>query len=112
MQAGQLRGRITFAVRSTGVDEYGNGESAFVDQFTVAARVQFLRGGENVMAERLQGNQPVVITVRASSDTRQITTDWRATDAHDPELVYNVRSASPGERRDYIDLLCQVGVPA
>jgi head-tail adaptor len=62
------------------------------------------------MAARLEGNQPVVITVRASSDTRRITTDWRAVDARDASHVFNVRSTSPGERRDYIDILCQLGV--
>lgn len=111
MQAGQLRDRVTFALRSSGTDEFGNGEGDFADQFTVWARVQYLRGGEDVMAARLQGNQPVVITVRASTDTRRITTDWRATDERDATRVFNVRSASPGERRDSIDLLCQSGVP-
>lgn len=110
MQAGKLRDRVTFAKRQASSDEYGNDESTFVDQFTVAAEVIYLQGGEQVMAARLDGRQPVVLTVRASTQTRLIETDWRATDARDAERVFNVRSIKPSERRDHIDVLCEAGV--
>jgi len=108
IRAGQLRDRITFEERRDQADDgFGNVLTAFEEQFTVWARKQYLRGGENVMASRLEGNQPVVITVRRSSDTLRITTDWRARQGDD---VLNIRSVTPAESRDAIDLLCERGV--
>jgi hypothetical protein len=75
----------------------------------VFARRQFVRGGEDVMAARLEGRQPVVLTVRKSTDTDDITTDWRATDAR-TGAVYNIRTVQPSEDRAWIDLLCESGV--
>lgn len=49
----------------------------YVMQFTVAAHVQYLRGGEAVMAARLQSKQPAIITVRRSAQAREITSEWR-----------------------------------
>lgn len=110
MRAGQLRERVTFAVRGTGADDgYGNTLGAWSDQFTVSARVKPLRGGETVLADRLAGRQPVVITVRRSDSTATITPDWRAEDARSG-TVYNIRAVTPGERHDLIDLLAESGV--
>lgn len=111
MTAGRLRERITFSERETGSgvpDGYGNYEGQWVFRFTVAARKRYLRGGEEVLGQRLQGTQPVLLTVRSSLETRQITTDWRATDARTGEH-YNIRTISPGERRDYLDILVEAG---
>lgn len=107
--AGQLRERVTFAKRTIVDDGYGNTAGPFADQFTVWARMQFLRGGEEIMASRLGGKQPVVITVRHSPDAEQIATDWHVRNAATGE-VYNVRSVTPDERRAFIDILCERGV--
>lgn len=112
MTAGLLRERIAFSEREVGVsaaDGYGNFEGGWGYRFTVAARKRYLRGGEQVIGQRLQGTQPILLTVRASSDTRRITADWRATDARSGEH-YAIRSVSPAERRDYIDILVQAGI--
>jgi SPP1 family predicted phage head-tail adaptor len=110
MPAGKLNERITFAVRGTGTDGYGNEESGFVDQFTVWAGFKALRGGEDVIAARLEGRQPVVLTLRRSSEALRITTGWRATDARG--AIYNIRAVTPDEKRQFIDLLCEAGVAA
>ena len=89
--AGALRHRITFAQRDTTADEYGNMTENWVDKFTVWANIIPKHGGEQVMAEQLAGRQPVVIRVRASPDTSQITTDWKATD--ETGRAYNLRTA-------------------
>lgn len=111
MQAGQLKDRVTFSVRASTGDEYGNPTTGgFVDQFTVYARVQYLRGSEPVVAARLQGVQPVVVTVRRTPETDQIKADWRIVDVNDASRVFNIRSVTPGDDRDLIDLLCEAGV--
>jgi head-tail adaptor len=80
MHCGDLRERIVFEARVAVDDAAGAREGEFIDQFTLAARIQPLRGGEEVMAQRLEGVQPVIILVRASTISRRIAADWRARD--------------------------------
>lgn len=117
--AGDLREKITFAQRedlsanSPAGDDYGGVMGDFVDRFTVRARVRPLKGGEDVMQSRLAGKQPVIITVRQSSDTLQIGADWRATDARDG-TVYAITAppANTDERNKFLDILAVVGEAA
>lgn len=108
MDAGQLNERFAFDRRGTSADGYGNTESTWIEQFRCAVRRQMLRGGENVMAARLEGRDPAIITVRRSVLTRQITADWRCRDTRSDD-VFNIRSITPRESRDYIDLLVERG---
>jgi head-tail adaptor len=76
----------------------------------VAASVQAKLGGENVTAARLAGQQPWLIVVRQSAETRQVTTDWRARDVRAGTL-FNIRSiADPDAGRTWFEILCQSGV--
>lgn len=115
MGAGELRHRITFDKREdVNPDaplDLGNVQSAFVEQFTVWAAVQAKLGGETVTAARLTGQQPVNITVRQSSLTKQIGTDWRARD--NAGTVYAIRSIiDPEDDGAYFEILTQTGVAA
>lgn len=112
MSAGARRHRIIFSKRAIVDDGAGNPVSGdFADQFTVWTRVQVLKGGEGVLAARLQGTQPVVLSVLAYPDTTKlITTDWRGVDADDATKVYNIRAVTPNENNFDIDLLCEQGV--
>ena len=94
------------------VDELGNpvpGAGGWQTQFSVRAAYRHLRGGESVIAARLQGQHTQVITVRASAQTRQITTDWRLVDARDG-TVFNIRDVTAETDRQWISLLCERGV--
>jgi SPP1 family predicted phage head-tail adaptor len=111
---GDLRHTMSFSMPDEISDEYGNVSTGWQDMFTVHAQITPRLGGETVEAARLQGRQPVVMRVRYSPDTKQIRTDWRATDAQSG-IVYNVRSvtdASMGNSRhgQWIDLLAEAGV--
>ncbi len=108
--AGDLRERFTFAKRTDTPDEYGNPVAGgWIDQFTVWAAVKPLKGGEGVQAARLAGSQPVIITVRYSSQTRQISPAWRATDAR-TGVEYNITSAADMQRdRQFIDIMAVAG---
>lgn len=103
--AGRLDERVTFQKRGTAADGYGGMETSWSDQFTVWGGFLHLRGGETVLSARLEGVHPAVIRVRASSDTTQITTDWRAVC---DGVVYSIRDVSPVERA-FIDLLVAAG---
>lgn len=110
MRAGTLRERVTLQKRSVQAnDGYGNTLSDFADQFSVDARIAPLKGGETVLAARLTGTQPVVVTVRRSSSTVLIDTDWRLVDAR-AGTIYNIRAVTPDEKKRHIDLLCEAGV--
>lgn len=115
MSAGDLRHRVTFAERDSVEDEFGNVSTGWVDRFTnIAANITPRLGGETVEAARLAGRQPVVIRVRQSQDTRQIRTDWKATNVH-TGTEYNIRTAVDPHEGDvehgkWIDMLAEAGV--
>ena len=109
MKAGELRQRFSFAFRQTTNDGLGNEQGEWVDQFTAWGKRVVLRGGEQVMADRLGGREPAIITIRASNQARQVTTDWRCTDFRTQE-VFNIRQVMPGEKRDHIEILVERGV--
>ena len=108
MPAGQLRERVIFEQRSTEEDGAGNYVDEWVPSDPVAARIQYLKAGEEVMGQRLSGTQPVVITVRSSAFTRSLTASWRARDARSGK-TFNLAAPRPDERRAYIDFLATSG---
>jgi len=114
--AGDLNKRVSFSKKevisddSPPLPDYGNTEEDFVVQFTVAARIRPRLGGEAVQAARLEGRNFVNITIRASAQSRLITTDWIATDTRSGE-VFNIRSViEPPQDIEFLELLCERGV--
>lgn len=109
--AGQLQRRVTFSARSEVDDGYGNTTGSWTDQFTVWARVKPLKGGdEAVQASRLQGRQPVVITVRVTPKTSLITPEWKATDADSGvEYALTAPPANMDEDNQFFDILATTG---
>ena len=93
--------------------DYGGTVADWSDQGTVAAEFVHLRGGETVMAGRLQGRHPLVVRVRASALTREVGPDWRLTDTR-TGTVYAVRDVTvhPDGDRAWIDILCESGTAA
>ncbi len=83
-----LKHRLTFSARVTQTDEYGNTQAEFADEFTRWANVKPSLGIETVNAARLEGVQPVDITVLRDDDTERIGADWRAVDIYDGGRVY------------------------
>lgn len=109
MSSGTLRHRIAFECRTPAEDGYGNVRGSWTLQFTAWARVTPLKGNETVVAERLQGNQPVVIRVRFSDQAFRIAPDWRARDAR-TGCTYNITAAANmDEKRRFIDVLAVSG---
>lgn len=110
--AGSLNGRVTFSRFVSVEDEYGGHAGVWQDQFTAAASITWSRGGETVLAGRLQGKQPAILRIRTSAAARGITPDWRVRDARSGE-AYNIRE-KPREERDsrgYLEMLVEAGVP-
>lgn len=112
--AGQLRERVTFQRMDETPDGHGNESSGtWTDQFTEAARLMPRLGGEEVIAARMSGVQPYILTVRSSQRTREVTPAWRAYDTRRgmgesgmPVRLFEILSiANIDEKRQYIDLL-------
>jgi SPP1 family predicted phage head-tail adaptor len=110
MSSGELRERVEFQARGQADDGYGNTEAEFTVRFEVAAAIEPRLGGEQVMAARLEGRQPMTIRIRYSRQSAEITTDWRARDVR-ADVLYNIRAISnPDQKKRYLDLLCEAGV--
>lgn len=105
--AGELNARWTFQQRSETVN--GDRQGPWEDGFTVWAKVTWLRGTEAVMADRLEGRQPVVITVRDSAQARAIGTGWRAKSKRRSAWIGNITGASPAKEPGFIDILATIG---
>lgn len=113
MQAGELRDRVHFQRRGVTDDGFGNElpSGSFETQFTAWAKLRPLRGTETVMASRMEGRQPHVMTIRQSLDARQITTAWQAVDARDGNRVFAVTAppVDPDGKRAFFEILVVEG---
>lgn len=124
--AGDLYHRYAFD-RRVDIDR-GDGVTVgkWQEQLNVRAGVIPLRGGETVIAGRLQGRSAQVVFVRSSAASRQISTDWRMRDVRTGEIVadpagdmvdgkrwtgvsYNVSEITFSEDRAWVDCLGQSG---
>lgn len=109
MTAGPLNDRLRFELPTETVDDYGAAVQGWAPQFTVAAGLTYLRGGETVLQARLAGRQVVAIRIRRSTDTQRIGVDWRAVDAR-TGVVMNIRSIAPTPDRAFLELTAETGV--
>jgi SPP1 family predicted phage head-tail adaptor len=109
MAAGRLQERVLFQSPAPISDGQGGQEEGWSQGFECSANFMYLRGGETVQAARLEGRQPVVVTIRQSSLSRSINPEWRMVDARRGD-IYNIRSIVPSDNRLYLELTCEKGV--
>jgi len=106
--AGDRHHRVAFERRSVVADDgYGNTTGPWTQQCVRWASMTPIRRGEAVMASRLTGVQPYAIVVLADSDTREITTAWRARLSG---RTFNIRTVEPSPDRAEISMLVEEGV--
>lgn len=113
MQAGDLDQRVAFDALVLVPDGHGGTETDWAQDEAatkVWANFRYLRGGETVIAARLDGRQPVVVTVRRNPETRRIDTSWRMRDLR-TGVPYNIRSGPvPTDDRGYLEFTVESGV--
>ena len=99
----------TFQERQESDDGFGNKVGNWVDRFEDRAGVRYLRGSEAVMAARLEGRQPVVVTIRDSARARSVTPEWRVIIRG---IAYNIREPlrPTDQRRRLLECLAESGV--
>lgn len=98
-----------FEERTSVDDGFGNKVGAWADRFDDRVGVLYLRGSEAVLAARLEGRQPIVVTVRDSEAIRAVTPEWRVIINGTP---YNVREPlrPTDQRRRTYEFLAESGV--
>lgn len=102
--AGPLRELYAFDERVWTDDGAGNNVGEWREQFRTAARRESLKGGEAVIAARLENRQPYLTTIRCNAHTLRITHEWRARDVR-TGAIYGISSLATRPRRDYIDFI-------
>lgn len=70
--SGPMRSLLHIQQQIEGDDGYGNVTVAWATVATVAAGLAPMRGSETVMAARMAGRQPYIVTIRSSEQARQI----------------------------------------
>jgi head-tail adaptor len=94
--AGQLREAVRFERRAAADDGYGNTQGAWENLIARrAAKLTPTRGGEQVIADRLQGQSSWDLWVRFDSETSRVTTDDRAVELVNgaPGRTFNIAFA-------------------
>ena len=107
--AGPLREVLIAQRREDTDDGYGNTQGEWVEQCRFNASIEARRGGEAVIAGRLQGTVAYMVTTRYAGSIAAVQPDWRLVDARSG-AVYAIRTWIPRPRRDYIDGDIEVGV--
>lgn len=78
LQGGDFKNRARFEARAIVDDGYGNPVSgSWEEKFKVWVALRPGGLSEAVVAARLEGTQVLNVYVRASTQTRQITSEWR-----------------------------------
>lgn len=72
-----LTKRATFQRPIEARDEDGNPIQAYPDAFKAWVNLKPLRGGESVMASRMDARAPAIVTFRTSTQAREVTSEWR-----------------------------------
>ena len=107
--AGRYIELVAFSMRELVDDGYGNEDAGdWAEQFQTRAEFIPIRASEVVMAGRLENRETVIMTVRKSADTMQITAGWQATDVH-RGVAYNINSLEEAKSRADIELLATSG---
>lgn len=100
--------KVAFDAPNEEIGPSGAVQNTFDEVFHCRARYRFLRGGETVQSARLEGRQPVVVTIRRCVDALTIKTDWRMRDLHDG-TEYAVVAVVPTEDRKWVEITAQSG---
>lgn len=107
---GSLFHEVAFDRREkTDGDGRGNFEEEFEEQFRCRAEFIHLRGGESVMAGRLEGRHTQIIRVRVSEHSILVNSYWRARDLR-RGTEFNIRDVEFEENRQFIAFICESGV--
>ncbi|AYD00023.1 head-tail adaptor protein [Neorhizobium sp. NCHU2750] len=112
INAAKLNRRVAFDAPLSGDDGHGGQLLGFAPDEAATrlwANIRYLRGGETVQAARLEGRQPVVVTLRDAAASRAIDASWRMRD--ESGTIYNIQSGPvPTDDRRFLEFTMESGV--
>lgn len=122
--AGKLIERVFIDSPVSGSDGQGGKETTWNEETSRAAGFDRIRGGETVIDNRIQGRVTTVVRLKAVGVARLINRDWRLRDARNRDKtpaafvdgvwsgeIFNVKSRIETGDRQYVDLMCESGIP-
>lgn len=96
-----------------GLDSNGDPMGEFVEAFRCRAAVDYQRGSEAAISNRLEGRQPATIIVRDNPTTREVTAAWQARVIAGRRVrvgdAFNIQAAAPAREMGFINLLGVAG---
>lgn len=104
--AGKLKDRVRFDSRAP--DANGDPLGEWRTGFVVWAELDYLRGSEVAIQQRLESRQPVSVTVRDSAQARTISPAMRMVNVRTGE-IYNVTAATPARDAGFRNILAVSG---
>lgn len=109
MSAGSRYFRLAFDAPVATPNGQGGQLMGWTERLQAYGWIRWLRGSETVIAARLAGRQPAVVTIPSSAAARLITTEWRMRDVRSGE-EFNIRSIVESDDRADIELTVEKGV--
>ena len=105
-RAGRLRKIVSFQVRDTTADAYGNAtDDTWSESFKTRGELTETGGRERIMAGALQAPASGVLRVRSTSLTRAMTT---ANSVVIDDVRWNVRSlVNPDQRNRFLEMIVE-----
>lgn len=123
MHAGKLTRLVAFDAPVRDDDGHGGiveGWTAAIEAVEGNAHFRVLAGGETVQAARLEGRQPIAVTIYNCAEARRIDETWRMRDLREGSWgsgdvwdgpIYNVRLRGVvSQDRRFIEILVEGGV--
>ncbi|ADU12033.1 head-tail adaptor protein [Asticcacaulis excentricus] len=101
--SGDLSYRLRFEQR--GLNDNGDRRGAWAEQFTVWADIDYQRGSETAVGQRIEGKQPASITVMQSPDSKRIAASWRAVRVDTGETFNITSPAVPGRKAGFLNCM-------
>lgn len=107
--AGKLKTRASFERRA--LDDQADRLGDWTVEFERDGDLIYLRGGEGVLAERLSGRQPAVLTLRDEDCMQSLNTDWRGFLTDQPSQTFGVISREPSREKGprFVDVVIVFG---
>jgi hypothetical protein len=110
--AGDMRQSVRFERRASASDGYGNAEGDWLE-FIAKRSVSLLpvKGGAEVVAQRLQGVEAYTLLVYSDSQTRQLTDADRVVDRRDQNRVFKIigQPKDPDGKRRWLLIQLELG---
>lgn len=111
MKTKKMKYRLRFEKRA--LDANGDPLGAWQSAFVQSAEIDYKRGSETAMTNRLIGKQPVTIEIRETPKSRLVTDAYRAVIVGYGMRVgevFNVRAVAPSRDEGFINIVAESGV--